>query len=157
MFKVGIGYDSHKIVKNKMMILGGVSINSDFGLAGHSDADVLLHAVIDGMLGACGLPDIGSLFPDTEKKYENISSLKLLENVKDKIENKFEIVNIDSIIIAESPKLNPYFNEMKENISEILNMNIRDINIKAKSNEGMGFIGRKEGIASFCSVLVKEI
>ncbi|TYB30992.1 MAG: 2-C-methyl-D-erythritol 2,4-cyclodiphosphate synthase [Candidatus Mcinerneyibacterium aminivorans] len=156
MYKIGIGYDSHKIDKNEKLFLGGVNINCSFGLKGHSDADVLIHAVIDALLGACSLPDIGKLFPDTDEEFKDISSLNLLERVKKKITKDFNIINIDSVIIAEVPKIAPYSEKMKQNIADVLEIETNNINIKAKSNEGMGFIGRKEGIASIVNALVRE-
>jgi len=140
----GIGYDSHRFVLSRPLIIGGVSIPYTKGVAAHSDGDVLIHAIIDSILGASGSKDIGSLFPDTDSKYKNISSLVLLSNFKN-----LKIVYIDAIIILQEPKLSSYIDKMKVNITNTLNLNYDRLNIKAKTNEGMGFIGRSEGIASY--------
>ncbi|MGM0378777.1 MAG: 2-C-methyl-D-erythritol 2,4-cyclodiphosphate synthase [Bacillota bacterium] len=147
--KVGIGYDVHKIVKNKKLVLGGEIIKSDFGLKGHSDADVLVHAVIDALLGASGLGDIGTLFPDTDDKYKDIYSIKLLVLVKEKLElHGYIINNIDSVIIAQKPKLFDYKKEMEKNIANALSIDTSLVNVKATTTEGLGFEGRKKGIAA---------
>ncbi|PJI07919.1 MULTISPECIES: 2-C-methyl-D-erythritol 2,4-cyclodiphosphate synthase [Clostridium] len=147
--RIGIGYDVHKLVANRKLILGGVKIPYSKGLLGHSDADVLIHAIMDSILGAAGLGDIGKFFPDTDEKYEGISSLKLLEKVSTIINNKgYTVGNIDSVIIAQSPKLSPYIEEMRANISNILNISLNNINIKATTEEGLGFTGTGEGISS---------
>lgn len=128
-----------------------------FGLLGHSDGDVLIHSIIDALLGACGLSDIGTLFPDNEDKYRGIDSKKLLTVVFEKfLKEGFEIINIDSIVIAEEPKLSPYIKNIRETIAALLKMPTQDVNVKAKTNEGMGFIGRKEGVASISVVLIKK-
>lgn len=147
--RVGIGYDVHRLVKNESLILGGVKIEHSLGLLGHSDADVLVHSIMDALLGAAGLGDIGKHFPDTDETYKGISSLKLLVLVKEKLEfHGYKINNIDSVIIAQSPKLAAYMDLMKKNISEALNIDESLINIKATTTEKLGFVGREEGIAS---------
>ena len=156
--RVGLGYDVHAFETGRKLILGGVKIDHVQGLAGHSDADVLVHAVMDAILGACGLGDIGIHFPDTDMKYKDISSLTLLDDVRKKMEQKgFSIVNIDSILIMENPKVSPYIEDMKKNITGTLKMDEADINIKATTTEGLGFCGREEGIAAKCIVLLKQV
>ena len=143
-----MGYDSHRFISDRKLILGGVEIPFDRGLAGHSDADVLLHAVCDSLLGMAGCGDIGRHFPDTDPAYKNISSLILLERVKQIIEAKgLSINNIDVTVMIEKPKLAPYAAMMASNIARTLNISETVVNIKAKTNEGMGFVGRQEGIA----------
>lgn len=144
MLVTGIGYDSHSLVLSRPLIIGGVNIPYSKGIEAHSDGDVLIHAIIDSILGASGLKDIGTLFPDTDPKYKDISSLLLLNNFK-----KHKIVYIDAVIIAEAPKLTLYIDAMKQNIANALNIETNRVNIKAKTNEKMGFIGRGEGIASY--------
>ena len=154
--RVGIGYDIHRTVKNRKLILGGVEIPFEFGLEGHSDADVLIHAIIDALLGAAALGDIGTHFPDTDPKYENISSIELLKNThKILVDNMFQIVDIDSTIIAERPKLLPYIQNMRENIASALDINIEQISVKAKTNEGLDSVGRGEAIAAIAIVMLK--
>ena len=156
--RVGLGYDVHKLVENRKLILGGVEIPYEKGLWGHSDADVLLQAIMDSLLGACALGDIGRHFPDTDNKFKGISSIKLLEEVnKLIIKNRYIINNIDSVIIAQKPKLAPYIDTMRENISNALNIKIDQINIKATTEEGLGFTGGMLGISSqsICSVIKK--
>ncbi|MBA5851415.1 2-C-methyl-D-erythritol 2,4-cyclodiphosphate synthase [Clostridium sp. cel8] len=156
--RIGIGYDVHKLVENRPLILGGVKINYEKGLLGHSDADVLIHAIMDSMLGALSLGDIGKLFPDSCEKYKNISSIKLLQHVNNLIlEHSYTIGNIDSIIIAQEPKLSPYINQMRETISNTLNININSISIKATTEEGLGFTGAKQGIAAQSVCLLNKI
>lgn len=149
--KVGFGYDVHPLKKGKALILGGVRINFEKGLEGYSDADVVIHAVIDSLLGASGEGDIGMHFPDHEIEWKGISSLVLLDHIGKLIERKkFKINNIDITIILENPKLKPYYSDIKNNIAGSLKINSSIVNIKATTNEGMGFIGRGEGIAAFC-------
>ncbi|EHL17296.1 2-C-methyl-D-erythritol 2,4-cyclodiphosphate synthase [Peptoanaerobacter stomatis] len=156
--RVGIGYDVHRFEKNRKLIIGGVNIPYDKGLAGHSDADVLIHAIIDALIGAMNKGDIGTLFPDTDDKYKDIDSMLLLGEVKKIIaENNFKISNIDSIIIAQSPKMLPYISKMKENIAKILDLNFEQVSVKATTTENLGFEGRKEGISSQAVVLLEEI
>lgn len=154
--RVGIGYDVHKLVEGRKLIIGGVEIPYSLGLLGHSDADVLLHAIMDALLGAAALYDIGKHFPDNDDSYKNISSIILLEKVNEMlIKNNYEIENIDSIIIAEKPKMSPYIDTMRENISKALNISIDKINVKATTEEGLGFTGKKEGMAAKCACLLK--
>ena len=139
-------------------MIGGIEVPYKFGLLAHSDGDVLIHSIIDALLGACGLRDIGTLFPDSDDEYAGIDSKKLLVIVFEKILNGgFNVVNIDSTVIAEEPKLAPYIQKMRETIASILKMPFQNVNVKAKTNEGMGFIGKKEGIASISVVLVEKI
>ena len=154
--RVGIGYDVHKLVEKRKLIIGGVEIPHDKGLLGHSDADVLIHAIMDSILGALGLGDIGKHFPDTDEKYKNISSMVLLEEVWNIMSAKgYKIGNIDSIIVAQSPKMAPYIDTMKENIARVLNVSIDNINIKATTTEELGFEGNKKGMSahSVCMLL----
>ncbi|MGB9682119.1 MAG: 2-C-methyl-D-erythritol 2,4-cyclodiphosphate synthase [bacterium] len=152
--RIGLGYDIHPIKEGRKLFLGGVEIPSRFGLIGHSDADVLLHAISDAILGAAGLSDIGFFFPNTSA-YKDISSCVILEEVRKKIEKRYRIVNIDSVVIAEEPRLNPYIEKMKEKISRILEITSDSIGIKATTSEGLGSIGRKEGIAAIAVVLLE--
>ncbi|MBU3196562.1 2-C-methyl-D-erythritol 2,4-cyclodiphosphate synthase [Clostridium algidicarnis] len=147
--RIGLGYDVHKLVEDRSLILGGVTIPHKYGLLGHSDADVLVHAIMDSILGAASLGDIGTHFPDNNLIYKDISSLSLLKKVYDLILKKgFSIGNIDATIIAQAPKLSPYIDEMRNNISSILGIDINQINIKATTEEGLGFTGSGEGMAS---------
>ena len=155
--RVGLGYDVHKLVEGRKLIIGGVDIPHEKGLLGHSDADVLIHAVMDSILGALALGDIGKHFPDTDEKYKGADSMKLLEFVYNLINEKgYNIGNIDCTIIAQSPKMAPHIQNMRENIAKTLNTSIENINVKATTEEGLGFTGAKEGIAaqSIC-LLVK--
>jgi 2-C-methyl-D-erythritol 2,4-cyclodiphosphate synthase len=155
--RVGIGYDSHRLVENRKLILGGVTVPFEKGLLGHSDADVLCHAIIDAVIGALGIGDIGRLFPDTDPQWKDASSIALLSYVVDLMRaNEYEISWIDSVIIAENPKLSPLVEEMKKTIS-VSGVPPGSINIKVKTNEGMGFIGRGEGIAAYAVCLLKKI
>ena len=144
-----MGYDVHKLVKNRSLILGGVTIPHETGLLGHSDADVLVHAIMDALLGAAALGDIGKHFPDTDIKYKGISSIALLEHVGSLIKDKnYVIENIDATIIAQRPKMAPHIPYMVENIAVALQLSIDKVNIKATTEEGLGFTGRQEGISS---------
>jgi len=155
--KIGFGYDSHKFAEDRPFILGGVRIPSELGLAGHSDADVLAHAVCDAILGALGETDIGCHFPDTDPAYKGISSLILLEKVCDLMSRKgYDIANIDTSIVLETPRIRPFVPDMEYNLAQALNIEIGQVNIKAKTNEGMGFVGRHEGIAAFAVVILEE-
>jgi 2-C-methyl-D-erythritol 2,4-cyclodiphosphate synthase len=148
-FKIGYGYDVHRLVPDRKLIIGGVLIPSDKGLLGHSDADVLIHAIIDSLLGAATLGDIGRHFPDSDEQYKNADSLKLLSKTAEKIREKnLEIGNIDSTIIAQSPKMSPHIEKMRENIAAALKIPLENINIKATTEEGLGFTGCGEGIAA---------
>ena len=155
--RVGLGYDVHKLVDGRKLIIGGVDIPHEKGLLGHSDADVLVHAVMDSILGALALGDIGKHFPDTDEKYKGADSIKLLEFVYNLIDEKgYAIGNIDCTIIAQSPKMAPHISNMRENMAKALNTSTDNINVKATTEEGRGFTGAKEGIAaqSIC-LLVK--
>lgn len=154
-YRSGIGYDVHQFAEGRPLILGGVDIPHSRGLSGHSDADVLSHAIADAILGAIGQPDIGYWFPPTDDSIEGISSLKILEKAAELVrERGGEIENIDSTLIAEAPKVMKHAPAMKEKIAEALGMNAADIGIKATTNETMGFVGREEGIAALASVSV---
>jgi len=147
--RIGIGYDVHKLVEGRKLIIGGVEINHNKGLLGHSDADVLIHAIMDSILGALSLGDIGKHFPDTDNMYKDISSISLLKEVYNKMNSiGYEVVNIDSIIVAQKPKMKPYIDEMRKNISNELNTDITNVNIKATTTEELGFEGKEEGISS---------
>lgn len=152
-FRIGFGYDVHRLVKGRKLILGGVEIPHTKGLEGHSDADVLLHSICDAILGACGYKDIGNQFPNTDKKFKDISSLILLEECYKLIKKKkYKVENIDCAIILEEPKIYKYTEQMKENISKVLKT--RNISIKATTSEGLGFIGAKKGCSSYCTALL---
>lgn len=154
--RIGIGYDVHKLVEGRKLILGGVKIKHVKGLLGHSDADVLVHAIMDSILGALGLGDIGKHFPDTDNEYKDIDSMKLLKNVYNKMKNmNYKINNVDCIIVAQKPKLAPFIDEMKSNIANTLNTELENINIKATTTEKLGFEGREEGISahSVCTII----
>lgn len=147
--RIGMGYDVHKLVEDRPLIMGGVEIPHEKGLLGHSDADVLLHAVMDALLGAAALGDIGKHFPDTDARFKGISSLVLLEHVGKMIEeNGYFIENIDATIIAQAPKMRPYIDKMRENIADTLKIDISQVNVKATTEEGLGFTGEKLGISS---------
>ena len=147
--RVGMGYDVHRLTENRELILGGVKIPWDKGLLGHSDADVLIHAIMDALLGAAALGDIGQHFPDTDPAYEGISSVKLLEHVAALLDEKgYGVGNIDAVIIAQKPKMAPHIPQMKVNIAQALHMEPEYLNIKATTEEKLGFTGREEGIAS---------
>lgn len=155
--RVGFGYDVHRLVENRDLWLGGIKIDHEKGLAGHSDADVLLHAICDALLGAANLRDIGFHFPDTSDKYENIDSKILLRKTFDVITQKgYRIGNIDATICAERPKINPHIPSMKDTISEILQISNDDISIKATTSEKMGFVGREEGYAAYVVALIEK-
>lgn len=155
--RIGHGYDVHKLVSGRKLYLGGVEIESDLGLLGHSDADVLLHAVCDALLGAAALGDIGKHFPDSDNRFKDISSLKLLEETERLLsENGFEIINIDSTVIAQAPKISPYIEKMRENISKTLRVDISSVSVKATTEEGLGFTGSKQGIAAHAVCLINE-
>lgn len=155
--RVGIGFDVHALKRGESLIIGGVHIPSESGLKGHSDADVLTHALIDALLGAMSRGDIGQHFPDQDEQYKDISSLLLLERVYNLLlAEDYKINNIDLIIMAESPKMTPYYEEMKENYSRVLKLDKSRINLKATTTEKLGFIGRKEGIAAQAIVSLAE-
>lgn len=154
--RIGNGYDVHRLVKGRDLILGGVKIDHEMGLEGHSDADVLVHAIMDAILGAAGMGDIGLHFPDNDDTYKDASSMMLLENVMEKLENKnYKVVNIDATIIAQKPKLRPYIKAMEENVASVLHCDISYVNIKATTEEHLGFTGREEGISACCVCLIE--
>lgn len=155
--RVGFGYDVHALTENRKLILGGVDIPHEKGLLGHSDADVLIHAIMDALLGAAALGDIGKQFPDTDSSFKDISSLVLLQQTK-KILDKhgFIINNIDSTVVAQSPKLSPFIEKMRKNISDILQIDLSSVSVKATTTEHLGFEGRKEGISAFAAVIIKQ-
>ncbi len=156
--RVGMGYDVHKLTEGRRLILGGVEIPHSLGLLGHSDADVLLHAVMDALLGAAALGDIGKHFPDTDEQYHGISSLKLLSRVGELLERENYVVeNIDATIIAQRPKLRPYIDEMEQNIAATLGLDVRQVNVKATTEEHLGFTGREEGIAANAVCMLSSI
>ena len=153
MTRFGMGYDVHKLVKGRKLILGGVEIEHTLGLLGHSDADVLLHAVADALLGAAALGDIGRHFPDTDAAYKGISSMVLLSRVGELLKARgYEIGNVDATIVAQKPKLAPYIMEMNENIAKTLNTSVDRINVKATTEEKLGFTGAEQGISAYAVV-----
>jgi 2-C-methyl-D-erythritol 2,4-cyclodiphosphate synthase len=154
--RVGVGYDVHRLVKGRKLILGGIDIPFEKGLMGHSDADVLIHAICDALLGAAGLSDIGVHFPDTDPNYKNISSMIILRKTVQMVLDKgFSIVNIDTVIFAETPKMSPYRQAMQTNIATAINFDTDCINIKATTTEGLGMIGQGEGIGAMCVALIE--
>lgn len=156
--RIGLGYDVHKLVSDRKLILGGIEINYIKGLLGHSDADVLLHSIMDSILGAAALGDIGTHFPDNNDKYKGINSLSLLKEVGRLMQSSgYKIGNIDATIIAQKPKMSPYIPEMRKNIADTLNISLDKINIKATTEEGLGFTGSGEGISSQSICLLEEI
>ena len=156
--RVGMGYDVHKLVEGRDLIMGGVKIPYEKGLLGHSDADVLLHAISDALLGAAAFGDIGKHFPDTDPKYKGADSLKLLEHVGNLIEEKLYVIgNIDATIIAQRPKMAPHIPMMRENIAKALRIDVDQINVKATTEEGLGFTGSGEGISSQAIALLQTV
>lgn len=157
MYRIGQSIDIHQLVAGRKLILGGVEIEHELGLLGHSDADVLCHAIIESIIGALGLGDIGKHFSDTDKQYKGISSLILLEKTYEMMDEQgYEISNLDAIILIERPKMAPHIQKMKENISGILKCDIANINIKATRGEKLGFVGHEEGAVSQCVVMLKK-
>lgn len=158
MMRIGHGYDVHRLAEGRKLILGGVEIeNNGIGLLGHSDADVLLHAVSDALLGAAALGDIGKHFPDTDPRYKGADSLKLLSEVVKLLRNQgYEIGNIDATVLAQAPKLAPYIEEMRKNIADVCRLAVSDVSVKATTEEGLGFTGQKEGIAAHAVVLIEQ-
>lgn len=155
--RVGMGYDVHRLVPDRDLVLGGVTIDYERGLLGHSDADVLLHAVMDALLGAAALGDIGGHFPDTDPKYKGADSIRLLEAVRKLVKQEgYRIGNIDATIIAQKPKMSPYIEQMRENIARALEVDISQINVKATTEEGLGFTGEGAGISSQAICLLEE-
>jgi len=156
MYRIGNGYDVHRLIKGRKLILGGVDIPHGLGLDGHSDADVLCHALCDSLLGACGAGDLGKYFPDTDNKWKGVSSLVLLEKSGELVaERGFQISNIDTTIVAQQPKIGPHIESMTTNISETLTIDPTQINIKATTTERLGFAGREEGIAAYAVALLQ--
>lgn len=155
--RIGHGYDVHRLVEGRRLIVGGVDIPHSMGLLGHSDADVLLHAICDAILGAAALGDIGGMFPDTDEKWKDADSLELLKAVVNRINQEgYTIGNIDSTVIAQQPKMKPYISEMKNNIANACGVDVSQINVKATTEEGLGFSGRQEGISAHAVVLLSE-
>ncbi len=158
MIRIGHGYDVHAFADNRKCILGGVDVPCEKGLLGHSDADVLLHAISDSLLGAVALGDIGKHFPDTDERYKGADSLVLLKNVCDLINSKgYKVVNIDATVIAQMPKLAPFIDQMRANIADALKVDVDFVSVKATTEEKLGFTGRKEGISAHCVCLVETI
>ena len=158
MYRIGLGYDIHKLTEGRDLIIGGVKITHEKGLLGHSDADVLIHAIIDAMLGALALADIGTLFPDTDPKYKDIDSTVLLKHVYELIKSKnYAIENIDSNIIAQRPKMMPYIPKMKEILCQVLEIDEERLSIKAKTNEKLDAVGQEQAIQANAAVLLKKI
>lgn len=156
--RVGIGYDVHKLVKDKELIIGGITIPHELGLLGHSDADVLVHAIMDALLGAAALGDIGTHFPDTDPAYKGISSIQLLEHVGNLLlENFYTISNIDSTIIAQEPKMKPHIGAMREKIATALGISLDMVNVKATTEEGLGFTGSRDGIAAQAITMISTL
>jgi len=154
--RIGTGYDIHRLVKGRKLVLGGVTIPFEKGLLGHSDADVLVHAVCDALLGAAGLGDIGLHFPDTDPRFKDISSIKILSKTVEMLTAKgFRVINLDATIMAEAPKMSPYTTEMQKNISRIIEIELNCVNVKATTFETLGMIGRGEGIAATCVALIE--
>ncbi|HIV81308.1 MAG TPA: 2-C-methyl-D-erythritol 2,4-cyclodiphosphate synthase [Candidatus Salinicoccus merdavium] len=158
MIRIGHGFDVHAFAGDRPLIIGGLNIPHDRGLAGHSDADVLLHTVADAILGALALGDIGKFFPDTDEKYKDMDSKILLAKVVQKMHDEnYEIGNIDAVIMAQAPKFRPYIDDMRESVASILKTSISNVNIKATTTEKLGFVGRKEGITSEAVVLLTKM
>lgn len=155
--RIGHGYDVHKLVEGRRLIVGGVDIPHNLGLLGHSDADVLLHAVSDALLGACAMGDIGGMFPDTDPEWEGADSLKLLEAVAERLyESGYYVENIDATLIAQKPKMKPYIPQMRENIARACGIDADFVSVKATTEEHLGFTGREEGISAHAVVLVDK-
>lgn len=156
--RVGMGYDVHRLVSGRDLVIGGVKIEHEMGLLGHSDADVLLHAVMDALLGAAALGDIGKHFPDTDPAYKGISSIRLLGHVGELIRKAgYQVGNIDATIIAQRPKMRPYIDQMRANIAGALQTDVSRVNVKATTEEGLGFTGEEQGISSQAVCLLEEI
>lgn len=155
--RIGTGYDVHRLEEGYRLIIGGVEIPYEKGLKGHSDADVLVHAVMDALLGAAALGDIGKLFPDTDERYRGISSLKLLARVGEVLsENGFRVENIDATIIAQAPKMRPYIDKMRQNMADTLGIDLSQVSVKATTEEHLGFTGRGEGISAQAAALLSS-
>lgn len=157
MFRIGNGYDVHKMVEGRKLILGGIEIPYEKGLLGHSDADVLIHAIMDAMLGALALGDIGHHFPDTDVKYKGISSIALLEHVTKLIEDKgYQVINVDSIVVMERPKIKSYIDEMRDNLSKVMKIDRDAVSVKATTEEKLGFTGDGSGAKSYAVCLLQK-
>ncbi|NLG32821.1 MAG: 2-C-methyl-D-erythritol 2,4-cyclodiphosphate synthase [Syntrophomonadaceae bacterium] len=155
--RVGIGYDAHRLVEGRKLILGGVDIEHNKGLLGHSDADVLVHAICDALLGAASLGDIGRHFPDSDDTYKGIESLLLLKKVGQILDNRgYTVINIDGVIVAQAPRLAPYIKDMESNISQVLNLPLSQVNVKATTTEHLGFEGQEQGISAYAVALIDE-
>lgn len=157
MIRIGNGYDVHILTEGRKLVLGGIEIPHTKGVLGHSDGDVLVHAVMDAMLGALALGDIGQHFPDTDMKYENIDSTILLKRVKELVaERGYKIINLDSIIVLQKPKVKPYIEAMRKRIAEVLEIDVEQVSIKATTEEKLGFTGDESGVKSYCVVLLEK-
>ncbi|WP_291256167.1 2-C-methyl-D-erythritol 2,4-cyclodiphosphate synthase [Fusobacterium sp.] len=157
MLRIGNGYDVHKLVEGRRLVLGGVEIPHTRGVLGHSDGDVLIHAIMDAMLGALALGDIGQHFPDTDMKYENIDSTILLKKVKELIVDRgYRVINLDSIIVLQKPKVKPYIEAMRERVAEVLELAVEQVSVKATTEEKLGFTGDESGVKSYCVVLLEK-
>ncbi len=157
MIRIGNGYDVHILTEGRKLVLGGIEIPHTKGVLGHSDGDVLVHAVMDAMLGALALGDIGQHFPDTDMKYENIDSTVLLKRVKELVaERGYKIINLDSIIVLQKPKVKPYIEAMRKRIAEVLEIDVEQVSIKATTEEKLGFTGDESGVKSYCVVLLEK-
>jgi 2-C-methyl-D-erythritol 2,4-cyclodiphosphate synthase len=157
MFRVGHGFDAHRFAEGRKLVIGGVDIPFDKGLLGHSDADVLLHAICDALLGAVGMGDIGQMFPDTDEKYRGISSMVLLERTAEAVYSKgYRVLNIDTTVAAQAPKLAPHVKTMNSNIAKALGVDVGQVSVKATTTEKMGFTGRGEGIAAWAVALMEK-
>ncbi len=155
--RIGLGFDVHRLVEGRKLILGGIEVSHEKGLLGHSDADVLLHAIIDALLGAAALGDIGEHFPDSDKQYKNADSMELLSRVYEKVTGlKYSVVNLDTVIMAEKPKLKPFIPQMIDRVSQSLGLSVGQVSIKATTTEKLGFVGREEGIAAQAVVLLQK-
>ncbi|MBP9989729.1 MAG: 2-C-methyl-D-erythritol 2,4-cyclodiphosphate synthase [Ruminococcus sp.] len=156
--RIGHGHDVHRLVEERKLIIGGVEIEHDKGLLGHSDADVLLHAISDSLLGAAALGDIGGMFPDNDPAYKDADSLVLLEKVGQRLQNEgYRIINIDSTIVAQKPKMKPYIEQMRKNVAKALGIDFSFVSVKATTQEGLGFTGREEGISADAVSLIENI
>ena len=154
--RTGIGIDAHRFEAGRSMFLGGVEIETDKGLAGHSDADVLLHAIMDALLGACGAGDVGELFPDRDPAYKGASSVDLLKRVHEEVQARgYAVVNVDAVVICEEPRISPYRERMRERIAHALGVGTEAVSVKGTTTEGMGFAGRGEGVIAMASVLIE--
>ena len=157
MLRIGNGYDVHKLVEGRKLILGGVEIPHTKGVLGHSDGDVLVHAIMDAMLGALALGDIGQHFPDTDMQYKNIDSMLLLSKVKELIYSKgYRVINLDSIIVLQKPKVKPYIEAMRKRVAEVLEIEVDQVSVKATTEEKLGFTGEESGVKSYCVVLLEK-